>query len=72
MLILLCDHVQQTTVEQEMRIIFQLLETQIAAIHQKRLFNPPMGSIQYIRDDVKVSSMIVANIIPADDQFDPL
>jgi hypothetical protein len=61
---------QQTTVEQEMRIVFQLLETQIAAIHQKRLFNATMGSIQYIRDDVKVSSMIATSIIPADYQFD--
>jgi hypothetical protein len=61
---------QQTTVEQEMRIVFQLLETQIAAIHQKRLFNATMRSIQYIRDDVKVTSMIVTNIIPAYYQFD--
>jgi hypothetical protein len=52
-----------------MRIGFQLLEAQITAIHQKRLFNAIMGSIQYICDDVKVSSMIAASVIPAEYQF---
>ena len=64
------SHEKQAVVKQEMRITLQLLETQVAAIHQVGLFDSSMRSVQNICDNVKISSMVIAGRGPALDQYD--
>jgi hypothetical protein len=43
---------KKSSAEEKMRIILQLLETQVATVHQERFFYASMGGIKNIRDYV--------------------